>query len=106
MRQGMPLFYLQRHTLKIIWNSNMHCIQRWTVSFFIFSVAGCVVNPTPNAGYYSMSDAQTKAAQFNALQTQNIDREAHRGMLRDEAEVRAWESNISKPNSVLLPSRY
>ncbi|MDD5275726.1 MAG: hypothetical protein PHR16_06560 [Methylovulum sp.] len=71
------------------------------------SVAGCIINPTPNAGSFSMTEAQTKAAQYNALQTQNTDREAHRGKLRDEIEVRAWERNISAPNTtIVVPSRY
>jgi len=70
------------------------------------SIVGCIVNPTPNAGAFSMTEVQTKAAQYNALQTQNTDREAHRGKLRDEVEVRAWERNISAPTTIVIPSRY
>jgi len=71
------------------------------------SVVGCVVNPTPNAEVFSMTDAQTKAAQFNVLQTQNADREARRGKLRDEIEARAWERSISSPSTtIVIPPRY
>lgn len=77
------------------------------VAILALSLVGCIVNPTPNAGAFSMTEAQTKAAQYNALQTQNTDREAHRGKLRDDAEVRAWERNISSPNTaIVIPSRY
>jgi hypothetical protein len=77
--------------------------------------SGCMMNPTPNAGQFHMSDAETKAAQYNAMQTKAMDRASIREDqllrkegLRDEAEVRAWESNISRPNSttVLVPGRY
>jgi hypothetical protein len=79
-----------------------------TLSFVVFTcLTGCIVNPTP--------DAETKAAQFNAMQTKAIDRQSIREDqllrkegLRDEAEVRAWESNISRPNNttVVVPGRY
>jgi hypothetical protein len=87
-----------------------------TLSFVVFTcLTGCIVNPTPNAGQFHMTDAETKAAQFNAMQTKAIDRQSIREDqllrkegLRDEAEVRAWESNISRPNNttVLVPGRY
>jgi hypothetical protein len=76
---------------------------------------GCVVNPVPNAGQFHMSDAETKAAQYNAMQTKAMDRESIRQdqqlrkeALRDEAEVRAWESNITKPSTtnVIYSPRY
>lgn len=73
----------------------------------VLALAGCIVNPTPNAGQFHMSDAETKAAQYNALQTQMMDREAAKAKLRDEAEVRAWEKNITRPQTtVIVPSRY
>jgi hypothetical protein len=75
------------------------------VAFLALSVGGCIVNPTPNAGQFSMSEAETKATQYNSLQTFNADREAHRAVLRDEAEVRAWESNITRPNNVIIVPR-
>ncbi len=75
------------------------------VAFLALLVGGCIVNPTPNAGHFSMSEAETKAAQYNSLQTFNADREAHRAVLRDEAEVRAWESNITRPNNVIIVPR-
>lgn len=37
-------------------------------------ITGCMMNPTPNAGQFHMSDAETKAAQFNAMQTKAMDR--------------------------------
>ena len=68
--------------------------------------SGCVVNPAPNAGQFHMTDAETKAAQYNAMQTKAMDRESIRqdqqlrkDALRDEAEVRAWENNIKKPST-------
>lgn len=76
---------------------------------------GCMMNPTPNAGQFHMSDAEAKAAQYNAMQTKAMDRQSIRQDqllrkegLRDEAEVRAWESNISRPNNttVIVPGRY
>ena len=78
-------------------------------------LSGCMMNPTPNAGQFHMSDAETKAAQYNAMQTKAMDRQSIRQDqllrkegLRDEAEVRAWESNISRPNNttVIVPGRY
>lgn len=85
----------------------IRCVKPGIVAILALSLVGCIVNPTPNAGAFAMTEAQTKAAQFNALQTQNIDREAHRGKLRDEAEARAWERNISVPyTTVVVPSRY
>ncbi len=78
-------------------------------------VSGCMMNPTPNAGQFHMSDAETKAAQYNAMQTKAMDRASIREDqllrkegLRDEAEVRAWESNITRPNNttVIVPGRY
>ncbi len=77
--------------------------------------SGCMMNPTPNAGQFHMSDAETKAAQYNAMQTKAMDRASIREDqllrkegLRDEAEVRAWESNITRSNNttVVVPSRY
>jgi hypothetical protein len=75
------------------------------VAFFAMLVSGCITNPTPNAGHFSMTEAETKAAQYNSLQTLNADREAHRAILRDEAEVRAWESNITRPNNIVIVPR-
>jgi len=68
-------------------------------------ISGCIVNPTPNAGHFSMTDAETKAAQYNSQQTFNTDRENRKAILRDEAEVRAWESNISRPNNIIVVPR-
>ncbi|MEQ1638347.1 MAG: hypothetical protein ABL903_16830 [Methylococcales bacterium] len=83
----------------------LQTIKLGVIAFFALSTAGCIQNPTPNAGSFSMTDAQTKAAQYNVLQTQNADREARKGILRDEAEVRAWESNISRPNNIIIVPR-
>lgn len=85
----------------------MLVIKLCLVSFFALNIIGCIVNPTPNSGTYTMTDTEVKAVQYNALQTQNADREARKAMLRDEAEIRAWEKNISSPNAVIVaPSRY
>jgi hypothetical protein len=83
-----------------------------TISVVSLIFSGCIMNPTPNAGQFHMSDADTKASQFNAMQTKALDRASMREDqllrkegLRDEAEVRAWESNISRPNNstVIVP---
>jgi|688.fasta_scaffold2315474_1 hypothetical protein len=90
-------------------------MNKLTALISMILVSGCMMNPTPNAGQFHMSDAETKAAQYNAMQTKAMDRASIREDqllrkegLRDEAEVRAWESNISRPNSttVLVPGRY
>ena len=83
-------------------------------TLLLLTLNGCYVNTAPNSGEFHMSDADTKAAQWNAMQTKAMDRQSERqdqllkkDGLRDEAEVRSWERNITKPNTTLLnPSRY
>jgi hypothetical protein len=90
-------------------------MKRVVLITWILFFSGCMMNPTPNAGQFHMSDAETKAAQYNAMQTKAMDRASIREDqllrkegLRDEAEVRAWESNITRSNNttVVVPSRY
>jgi hypothetical protein len=74
-----------------------------------------MINPSPSAKDFSLSADEAKTAQYNAMQTKmmdresrRLDREEHKDALRDEAEVRAWEQNISTPHKavVVAPYRY
>lgn len=79
----------------------------------ILALSGCYVNTAPNSTEFHMSDADAKAAQWNAMQTKAMDRQSERqdqllkkDGLRDEAEVRSWEKNITKPSTtVIAPTR-
>lgn len=63
------------------------------------ALSACIsLNPTPNNQGYGLTDVEAKAARMNAMETEMMDRESRKAQMRDEAEVRAWEKNISRPD--------
>lgn len=69
-------------------------------------LTGCMVNPTPNAGYFAMTPEQTQEVQQVAQQTQNANRAERREYMRDAAEIRAWESQNSRPVKRVIITPY
>lgn len=74
-----------------------------SVVVLALALTGCMVNPTPNSGYFAMTPEQTREVQQVAQHTKNADRAERKEYMMDAAEVRAWESRNSRPvNRVIV----